>query len=171
MGGVTLDYSSIPSTAARPRQAGAGRERPKASAGKGGVTRPGASKQCTPWLGRSRASTHEEDVCGPCARGSSDAGVRLVSTGCSLHLRRWRPRRSAGWPVAQGARKPSGRQARGCLCTTTLRRARLRVRPGATMCVQDADAQCILQFTLHNAAGCALHRRASRVIHRSELSS
>ena len=42
-------------------------------------------------------------------------------------------------------------------------------QPGATMCVQDADDRCVLQFTLHNAAGCALHRRASRVIHRSEL--
>lgn len=38
------------------------------------------------------------------------------------------------------------------------------------MCVRDADDQCVLQFTLRNAAGCALHRRASRVIHRSELS-
>ena len=39
----------------------------------------------------------------------------------------------------------------------------------ATMCVRDADDRCVLQFTLRNAAGCALHRRASRVIHRSEL--
>ena len=38
------------------------------------------------------------------------------------------------------------------------------------MCVRDADDRCVLQFTLRNAAGCALHRRASRVIHRSELS-
>ena len=37
------------------------------------------------------------------------------------------------------------------------------------MCVRDADDRCVLQFTLRNAAGCALHRRASRVIHRSEL--
>lgn len=37
------------------------------------------------------------------------------------------------------------------------------------MCVQDADDRCVLQFTLRSAAGCALHRRASRVIHRSEL--
>ena len=36
------------------------------------------------------------------------------------------------------------------------------------MCVQDVDAQCVLQFTLIIAAGCALHRRTSRVIHRSE---
>ena len=37
------------------------------------------------------------------------------------------------------------------------------------MCVRDADDRCVLQFTLRNAAGCALHRRASRVIRRSEL--
>ena len=37
------------------------------------------------------------------------------------------------------------------------------------MCVQDVDVQCVLQFTLINAAGCALHRRTSRVIHRIEL--
>jgi hypothetical protein len=38
------------------------------------------------------------------------------------------------------------------------------------MCVQDFDAQCVLQFTLVNAAGCALHRHASLVIHRIEWS-
>ena len=38
------------------------------------------------------------------------------------------------------------------------------------MCVQDVDVQCVLQFTLIHAAGCALHRHASRVIHRSEVS-
>ena len=37
------------------------------------------------------------------------------------------------------------------------------------MCVQDVDVQCVLQFTLSNAASCALHRRASRVIHRPKL--
>ena len=37
------------------------------------------------------------------------------------------------------------------------------------MCVQDVDDQCVLQFTLVNAVGCALHRRTSRVIHRLEL--
>lgn len=36
------------------------------------------------------------------------------------------------------------------------------------MCVRDVDVQCVLQFTLINAAGCALHRRTSRVIHRLE---
>ena len=37
------------------------------------------------------------------------------------------------------------------------------------MCVRDVDVQCVLQFTLVNAAGCALHRRTSRAIHRLEL--
>lgn len=37
------------------------------------------------------------------------------------------------------------------------------------MCVQDIDVQCVLQFTLIHAAGCALHRHTSRVIHRLEL--
>jgi hypothetical protein len=37
------------------------------------------------------------------------------------------------------------------------------------MCVQDVDVQCVLQFTLLHAAGCALHRHTSRVIHRLEL--
>ena len=41
--------------------------------------------------------------------------------------------------------------------------------PEAAMCVQDIDVQCVLQFTLIHAAGCALHRRTSRVIHRLEL--
>lgn len=41
--------------------------------------------------------------------------------------------------------------------------------PRAAMCVQDVDVQCVLQFTLSNAASCALHRLASRVIHRSEV--
>jgi hypothetical protein len=39
------------------------------------------------------------------------------------------------------------------------------------MCVQDVDVQCVLQFTLLHAAGCALHRHTSRVIHRLELCS
>ena len=41
--------------------------------------------------------------------------------------------------------------------------------PEAAICVQDVDVQCVLQFTLIHAAGCALHRRTSRVIHRLEL--
>ena len=42
------------------------------------------------------------------------------------------------------------------------------VDPEAAICVQDVDVQCVLQFTLIHAAGCALHRRTSRVIHRSK---
>ena len=41
--------------------------------------------------------------------------------------------------------------------------------PEAAICVQDIDVQCVLQFTLIHAAGCALHRHTSRVIHRLEL--
>lgn len=43
--------------------------------------------------------------------------------------------------------------------------------PEAAICVQDIDVQCVLQFTLIHAAGCALHRHTSRVIHRLELYS
>ena len=39
------------------------------------------------------------------------------------------------------------------------------------MCVRNADDHCVLQFTLIHAAGCVLHRRTSRVIHRQELST
>jgi hypothetical protein len=42
---------------------------------------------------------------------------------------------------------------------------------GAAMCVRSVDDQCVLQFTLVHAAGCVLHRRTSRVIHRRELFS
>ena len=41
--------------------------------------------------------------------------------------------------------------------------------PEAAMCVQEIDVQCVLQFTLIHAAGCALHRHTSRVIHRLEM--
>lgn len=40
---------------------------------------------------------------------------------------------------------------------------------GTAICVQEVDVQCVLQFTLIHAAGCALHRHTSRVIHRLEL--
>ena len=41
---------------------------------------------------------------------------------------------------------------------------------GAAMCVRDVNVQCVLQFTLSIAFCCALHRHASRVIHRLEWS-
>ena len=80
------------------------------------------------------------------------------------------PRRAgvAGPPTAQGARRSVGHTARLSVYDDPQTGAAPGL-PGATMCVQDADDRCVLQFTLHNAAGCALHRRASRVIHRSEL--
>ena len=53
----------------------------------------------------------------------------------------------------------------------TLRRTWSRDGPGTAMCVREVDVQCVLQFTPVSAAGCALHRRASRVIHRLELSA
>ena len=39
----------------------------------------------------------------------------------------------------------------------------------AAMCVRSVDDHGVLQFTLILAAGCVLHRRTSRVIHRQEL--
>ena len=41
--------------------------------------------------------------------------------------------------------------------------------PLTAICVRGVDVQCVLQFTLIHADGCALHRRTSRVIHRIEL--
>ena len=55
------------------------------------------------------------------------------------------------------------------IVSPTLRQTWPRELPEAAMCVQDVDVQCVLQFTLSNAASCALHRLASRVIHRSEV--
>lgn len=51
----------------------------------------------------------------------------------------------------------------------TLRRAWPKDGPLAAICVQSVDVQCVLQFTLIHAAGCVLHRRTSRVIHRLKL--
>lgn len=57
------------------------------------------------------------------------------------------------------------------LSLTTLRRTRSEPRGARTaMCVQNANDQCVLQFTLLLAAGCVLHRRTSRAIHHRELS-
>ncbi len=53
----------------------------------------------------------------------------------------------------------------------TLRRAWPKDGPLAAICVQSVDVQCVLQFTLIHAAGCVLHRRTSRVIHRLKLFS
>ena len=55
------------------------------------------------------------------------------------------------------------------IVSPTLRQTWPRELPEAAMCVQDVDVQCVLQFTLIHAAGCALHRPPSRVIHHLEL--
>lgn len=70
----------------------------------------------------------------------------------------------------EGGRSPpsSGPGAR-LLLLSTLRQAWSRELPETAKCVQVVDVQCVLQFTSLLAAGCALHRRTSRVIHRSEL--
>ena len=41
--------------------------------------------------------------------------------------------------------------------------------PEATICVQDVDVQCVLQFTLSNTVGCTLYQHMSLVIHCLEL--
>ena len=75
------------------------------------------------------------------------------------------PARHPGRPNALGRERP----VLDCVSRPSDRRGPGR-DPGAAMCVQGIDVQCVLQFTLINAAGCALHRCTSRVIHRSELS-
>ena len=70
--------------------------------------------------------------------------------------------------------EPSARsqeQGARLIYSPTLRRAWPRDGPEAAICVQGVDVQCVLQFTLIHAASCALHRRTSRVIHRSKLYS
>ena len=87
----------------------------------------------------------------------------------SLHL----GRRSQDGQASPGARlrRPNAwTENPRKIANPTLRRAWPRDLPGAAICVQDVDVQCVLQFTLIHAAGCALHRHTSRVIHRLELS-
>lgn len=50
----------------------------------------------------------------------------------------------------------------------TLSRTHPRLVTWSAMCVRRVDAQCVPQFTSRLAAGCVLHRPASRVIHRLE---
>ncbi|EUB61083.1 hypothetical protein EGR_04116 [Echinococcus granulosus] len=42
-------------------------------------------------------------------------------------------------------------------------------KPVVAICVQDVDVQSSLRFTLTHTVGCTLHRRTSRVIHRTQL--
>lgn len=93
------------------------------------------------------------------AEAETRSGRNLEADGRVWLARRANARRS---PLAQAA-------APVITLSPTLGQARLRQRAGAAICVQDVDVQCVLQFTLIHAAGCALHRRTSRVIHRIEL--
>jgi hypothetical protein len=78
-------------------------------------------------------------------------GAEAFGLACFEGSKRWRE------PPAMGRTLP------------TLRRAWPRDGPLAAICVQNVDVQCVLQFTLIHAAGCVLHRRTSRVIHRLKL--
>ncbi|GFY58677.1 uncharacterized protein TNIN_153281 [Trichonephila inaurata madagascariensis] len=73
-----------------------------------------------------------------------------------------------------GYRDPKGRHGNRlslCKLHATLGQARLHPRrEGAAMCVRIISDLSVLQFTPNLAAGCVLHRPASRVIHCSELS-
>ena len=85
-------------------------------------------------------------------RASAAASRRCPYRGPGLPARDWPPPK----PIARLGWHPD---------------ARTDVAPGtpeAAMCVQDFDVQCVLQFTLVNASGCALHRCTNRVIHRSQ---
>ena len=90
---------------------------------------------------------------------------RGLGKGRGVHLR---PRGPSGVLERPRAREQRARSRDGYR-SPTLRRAWLRVKTEAAMCVQGVDVHCVLQFTLIHAAGCALHRRTSRVIHRSKL--
>ena len=94
--------------------------------------------------------------------GSARGGLSLPGPGTGQWTECIHPHPRA--PQSARPRAPGVR-----LLNPTLRQMWPRERPGAAMCVQGIDVQCVLQFTLVNAAGCALHRCTSRVIHRSEL--
>ena len=122
-------------------------------------------------------------------------GRRLASFAASLPGAPYGDRNRVSLPsppgTAAGLRSLSARRSGPALAFRALSRpapVRLRTAPGdscrvatlrrtrpgprgarAAMCVRNADDHCVLQFTLILAAGCVLHRRTSRVIHRREL--
>ncbi len=114
-------------------------------------------------LQRSRpppSSAHADTVC---EEGRQTAGGQNASDGVAkpgLSLRR---RTHVGACVALGAFEKSERDG---FLTTDPETGVASGMPEAAICVQDFDVQCVLQFTLIHAAGCALHRHTSRVIHR-----
>ena len=107
---------------------------------------------------------------GPCWARHANARSALcasVSFAADAH-RSPRPRgRATG--RGTGPRRTSDAAGANAILPT-LGQAWPRREAEAAMCVQDVDVQCVLQFTLIHAASCALHRRTSRVIHRTELS-
>lgn len=93
-------------------------------------------------------------------------GFRRETGGCEAGLNLGR--RTAGRPC------DSPRRTEDDPCDCCLTDPETGVASGnteAAICVQDVDVQCVLQFTLIHAAGCALHRHTCRVIHRLELYS
>lgn len=110
-----------------------------------------------------------------CPRASHEGEVRhrreSSRTEPSLNLgRRSRATSNRETRAAKAATSQCANEHPREIWNPTLRRAWPRDLPGAAICVQDVDVQCVLQFTLIHAAGCALHRHTSRVIHRLELS-
>ena len=123
---------------------------------------------------------HEPSPAG--AHGESrTAAQQRVSRGHGryMHLRPRDDRRRVGRLVCRPSTSVVAKaqsalpraKERDCFNSPTLRRAWPRDGPEAAICVQGVDIQCVLQFILIHAAGCALHRRTSRVIHRSKLFS
>ena len=138
-----------PTTGGRPGRSSRGqqRHRPPAAAEEGHPGPLDATWRRPPPRGRREASPRRGE------RGRWDGDTepselrRTKAAGC---LRR--SSRGAPGPRSIDMR-PSDRRGPGRI-------------PGAAMCVRSVDDQCVLQFTLVLAAGCVLHRRTSRVIHR-----
>ena len=87
--------------------------------------------------------------------------IYISETGLNLRLR------SGARPLRE---KAQGAESEFCDCYSTDPETGVASgKTEAAICVQDVDVQCVLQFTLIHAAGCALHRHTSRVIHRLEL--
>ena len=96
-----------------------------------------------------------------------DAGSLFPKGVCSFATGRAAFRRRGPGALARrlGVREPPR-----LACTTDPRTDVARATMArAAMCVRNVDDQGVLQFTLILAAGCVLHRRTSRVIHRQEL--
>lgn len=108
---------------------------------------------------RKKRSPQKKEVSLPCLAAAAESAFEATEPGPP---KKRRPDcessgRQINEPPAMGGTSP------------TLRRAWPKDGPLAAICVQSVDVQCVLQFTLIHAAGCVLHRRTSRVIHRLKL--